>query len=89
LFTETHLIPQERFFISNYHFYRTDRFQERKGVTAVAVGKGIPHNHVYLRLLVSVEATGFCIQIGKSEVLLAAVYTSSGQPGMMQTSLSS
>jgi hypothetical protein len=39
LFSGTHLKPQERFFIPNYHFYRTDRFLGRKG---------IPHNHVDL-----------------------------------------
>jgi hypothetical protein len=38
--------------------------------------KGIPHNHVYLPPLVSIEVTGVCIPIGNSEVLLAAVYKS-------------
>jgi hypothetical protein len=42
------LKPHERFFISNYHFYRTDRYPDRKGGTAVAVRKGIPHNQVDL-----------------------------------------
>jgi hypothetical protein len=46
---------------------------------AAAVRKGIPHNHVDLPLLVSVEATGFCIPLGNSEVLLAAVYKSPGR----------
>jgi hypothetical protein len=41
--------------------------------TATAVRKGIPHNHVDLPPLVSVEATGVCIPIGNSQVLLAAV----------------
>jgi hypothetical protein len=41
--------------------------------TAIEVGKGIPHNHVGLPPLVSVEATGVCIPIGNSEVLLADV----------------
>jgi hypothetical protein len=57
-----------------YHFYRTDRFPGRKGGTAVAVRKGITHNHVDLPPLVAVEATGACIPIGNSEVLLAALY---------------
>jgi hypothetical protein len=78
LLSETHLKPYERFFIPNYHIYRTDRFPARKGGTAVAVRKGIPHNHVDLPLLVSVEATGVCVPIGNCEVLLAAVYKSSG-----------
>jgi hypothetical protein len=30
LLSETHLKPHERFFIPNHHFYRTDRFPERK-----------------------------------------------------------
>jgi hypothetical protein len=66
LFSQTHLKPHERFCIPNYHLYRTDRFPGRKGGTAVAVRKLIPHNHVDLPLLISVEATGVCIPIGKS-----------------------
>jgi hypothetical protein len=42
-FSETHLKPHERFFISNYNFYRTDRHPGRKGGTAVAVRIGVPH----------------------------------------------
>jgi hypothetical protein len=30
LFSQTHLKTLERFFIPNYHFYRTDRFLGRK-----------------------------------------------------------
>jgi exonuclease III len=78
LLSETHLKLHERFFIPNYHFYRTDRFPGRKGGTAVAVRKGIPHNHVDLPPLVSVEATGVCIPILNSELLLAGVYKSPG-----------
>jgi hypothetical protein len=48
LLSETHLTPHERFFIPNYHFYWTDHFPERKGRTAAAVRKGIPHNPVDL-----------------------------------------
>jgi hypothetical protein len=40
--------------------------------------KGIPHNHADLPPFVSIEATGVCIQIDNSEVLLAAVYKSPG-----------
>jgi hypothetical protein len=78
LLSETHLKPHERFSISNYDFYRTDRFQGRKGGTAVAVRKGIPYNRVDLSPLASIEATGVCIPTGNSEVLLAAVYKSPG-----------
>jgi hypothetical protein len=60
LFSETHLKPHEKFFIPNYHFYRTDHYPGRKG---------IPHNHVDLPPLVSVEATGVCIPIGNSDCL--------------------
>jgi hypothetical protein len=74
LFSETHLKPREMFFIPNFHFY-----PDRKGGTAIAVQKGIPHNHVDLPPLVSVEATGVCVPIGKSEVLLAAVYKPPGR----------
>jgi hypothetical protein len=59
-------------------FSERDRFPGGKGGTAVAVRKGIPHNHVNLPTLASIEATGVCILIGNSEVLLAAVYKSSG-----------
>jgi hypothetical protein len=58
LLSDTHLKPHERFFTPNYHIYRTDRFPGRKGGTAVAVRKGIPHNHADLPPLVSIEATG-------------------------------
>jgi hypothetical protein len=36
LFSETHFKPHMRFFIPNYHLFRTDRFLGRKG---------IPHSH--------------------------------------------
>jgi exonuclease III len=57
LFSETRLKPHERFSIQNNHFYRNDRQPGRKDGTAVAVKKGIPHSHVDLPPLVSVEAT--------------------------------
>jgi exonuclease III len=79
LFSETHVKPQKRSFISNYHFYRTDRHPGRKGGTAVAVRRGVPHGYAELPPLVSEEVTGVCIPIGNSEVLLAAVYTSPGR----------
>jgi hypothetical protein len=78
LLSEAHLKPHERFFIPNYHFYRTDRFPGRKGGTTVAVRKDISHGYVDLLPFVSIEATGVCIPILNSEVLLAAVYKSPG-----------
>jgi hypothetical protein len=39
LLSETHLKPHVRFFIPNYHFYRTE---------CSPGGKGISHNHVDL-----------------------------------------
>jgi exonuclease III len=78
LFSETHLKPQERFSIQNNYFYRNDRQPGRKGGSAVAVRKGIPHSHVDLPPLVSVEATGVCVPIGNNEILLLAVYKSPG-----------
>jgi hypothetical protein len=79
LFSETHLKPHERFFIPNYHFCRTDSHPGRKGGTAVAVRKGIPHNLVTLLPVVSVEATGVCIPMRNSELLLSSLYKSSGR----------
>jgi hypothetical protein len=78
LLSVTHLKPHERFFIPNYHFYLTGRFSGTKGGNAIAVRKGIPHNHVDLPPLVSIEVTGACVPIGNSEVLLAAAYKSPG-----------
>jgi hypothetical protein len=46
LFAETHLKPHDRSHIQNYNFYQIDREPERKGGTAVAVRRGIPHMHV-------------------------------------------
>jgi hypothetical protein len=57
LFSETHPKPHDWLHIQNYHVYRIDRHLERKGGTAVAVGKGIPYIHADLPPLVSVEAT--------------------------------
>jgi hypothetical protein len=71
LFSETHLKPHERFFISNYHFYRTDCHPGRNGGTALAVRRDVPHRYV--------EATGVCIPIGNSEILLSSVYKSPGR----------
>jgi hypothetical protein len=78
LLSETHLKPYEMSFIQNYHFYRTDSFLGRKGGTVVAVRKGIPHNLVDLPPHVSIEATGVCIPMGSSEMLLAAICKSPG-----------
>jgi hypothetical protein len=78
LLSDTHLKAHERFFIPNYCFYQTDCFPGRKGGNAASVREGIPHNHVDLPLLVLIEATGVCIPMGNSEVLLAAVYKSPG-----------
>jgi hypothetical protein len=74
LLSETHLKPHERLFIPNCHFYRTDGFPGINGGTAVAVRKGTPHNYVDLLPLLSIGATGVCIPIGNSEILLAAVH---------------
>jgi hypothetical protein len=89
LLSETHLKPHEKCFIPNYHFYRSDHFLGRKGGTTVALRKGIPHNHVDLLPLVSIEATRVCISIGSSEVVIAIALSHQATPGMMQTSLSS
>jgi hypothetical protein len=79
LFSETHLIPHERFFISNHLSYRTGRHPGRKGATAIAVRSAVPNSYVHLPRLVSVEATGVCIPIGNSEILLASVYKFPGR----------
>jgi hypothetical protein len=74
LLSETHLKPHERLFTPNHHVQRTDRFLCLKGGTAVAVRKDIPHNHVDLPPLISIEATWIC-----SEVLLVAVHKTPGR----------
>jgi hypothetical protein len=89
VFSETHLKPHEMFSIPNYNFYRLDRHPGMKGGTAVAVWKGLPHSHVDLPPLNSIEATGVCIPIDNSEILLAAVTNLQAVPESMQTSLSS
>jgi exonuclease III len=61
LFSETCLKPQERFFIPNYHVYQMDRNADRKGGTAVAVRKGIPHNHVDLPRQVTHSNYCYCM----------------------------
>jgi hypothetical protein len=63
---------------ANCQFYRTDHFPGRKRITAIAVRKDIPHTHINLPPLVSIEAAGVCILIGNSEMSLAAVYKAPG-----------
>jgi hypothetical protein len=46
---------------------------------AVAVTEDIPHNHVDLPPLLSIEATRIFIPTGNGEVLVVAVYKSPGQ----------
>jgi hypothetical protein len=79
LFSETHLKPHEKPLIANFHFYRNNSYPGRKGGSTIAVKKGIPHNHVDLQPIVSVETTGICIPICNSEILLAAVYKFPGR----------
>jgi hypothetical protein len=62
-----------------FGIYWIHRVPGRKGGTAVADRKGIPHNHVDLPPLVSIKASGVCIPIGNSELLLTAVYKSPGR----------
>jgi hypothetical protein len=73
LFSETYLKPYERLYSPNHDIYRTDRGDRHNGGNSVAVMKDIPHTCVDLLLLLSVEATGFCISIGNTEMFLAAV----------------
>jgi hypothetical protein len=54
--------------------------KQLQDLTTVTVRKGIPHNHVDLPALISVEATGACIPVVNDVVLLAAVYKSPGWP---------
>jgi hypothetical protein len=79
LLSDTDLKPHESCSVPNYHFYRTDNLPSRKGGTAVAVRKGIPHNYVDLPPLVAIEATGVCIPIRNSELMLPALYKSPGR----------
>jgi hypothetical protein len=67
-----------RVFIPNYHFYWNDCFPERKGGTAIADGKGIPHNLVELPPPCFNRSHRDLIPIGNSEMLLATVYKSPG-----------
>jgi exonuclease III len=76
LFSETHLKPHMRFYIPNYHIYRNDRQDGHKGGTAVAVKNGIPPAYADLPPLLSVEASGVCIPIGHTAMLLASIYKS-------------
>jgi hypothetical protein len=64
------------FNIPNYHIYRNDYLDGNKSGTAVAVKKGIPHTHVDLPPLLSLEATGVRIPIGHTAILHASVYKS-------------
>jgi hypothetical protein len=76
-FSRRHILSLKRdFSIRNYHVYRNDRHPGAKGGTAVAVRIGVPHSYVDLHAMISIEATGVCIPIGRKQILLAAVYRS-------------
>jgi hypothetical protein len=62
-----------RFHIPTYYVYLFDRYPRRKGTTAVAVRKGIPHTHVDPLLRVPAETKGVSAPIANSEILLAVV----------------
>jgi hypothetical protein len=72
------MFTHETFFIPNHLVHWTSRFLGSKGGTAIAV-TGITHNPVDLPPLVLTEATGVCIPLANSEVLLAAVYKPLGR----------
>jgi hypothetical protein len=76
LFSERHLKRQMRFCIQNDDISWTDHEDRHEGRTVIAVMKGIPHTctDLLLSFLLSVEATGMCIPIGNTEMLLAVVY---------------
>jgi hypothetical protein len=75
LCSQRHLKPHERFFSPNFPYYQTDSFLGKKDSNAVAIRKGIPHNHVDIPPLVSAEATGVCIPIGNFKLLLVTCDT--------------
>jgi hypothetical protein len=75
LLSETHIKPDERFSIRNYHIHRNDCHRAAKGGTAVAV-KGVPHSYIDLPPQISIEAKGVCMSNGNKEILLAALYRS-------------
>jgi hypothetical protein len=89
LLSETPLVSQERAFIPNYHFCRTDRFPGRKCGTAVADRKGISRNNVDLPPLVSVEAVSVCIPLGNGEYYLKILISLQVALGVMQILFSS
>jgi hypothetical protein len=74
--------------LCHYSCYRIDRLTGRNGATADSSQKRHAQDHVELRSLISVEATGIFLPIGKGEILLAALYKSLGVPRAMQISLS-
>jgi hypothetical protein len=63
-----------RFYIPNYDFYQVDHEDRHKGETAVAVKKGNPHTCINLPPLLLVKATGVCILIGNTELLIDCSY---------------
>jgi hypothetical protein len=76
--SEKQLKPYEKFFIPNYHFCRTGIFPGRKGGTALAVRRGISHNHTELPPLAPEDTVRECISIDKGGGLFAAVCKSAG-----------
>jgi hypothetical protein len=76
LFTASYRKPHMRFCSLDYDIYRTDHEDGHEGGTANTVTKGIHHTCADPPPLLPVKATGVCIPIGNTDLLLAGVYKS-------------
>jgi hypothetical protein len=78
LLSETHLKPVTGSIFQIITFIGLTVSPDKKAELALQREKTFPIQYVNLPPLVSIEATGVCIPIGNSEVLLASAYNSPG-----------
>ena len=74
LIQETWLKPDITFHIPNYFVYRSDRFPEPHGGTAILVHKSIPHTPITLPPLQNIEATAIEVSFNNKTLSIISAY---------------
>lgn len=78
LISETHLKPNNKFTLTNFKIYRTDRTNRPGGGTAIIIDKHIKHVEILLPTLTRVEATAIKLELNGSHTTLISAYNPPG-----------
>ena len=77
LINETHLKENDKFRLSNYTIYRSDRKDGPLGGTAICVKNGIGHRVASIPNLYFIEISGIYLPVDiKKEIFIGSVYKS-------------